>query len=298
MPKRPHLALMAGAFLVLGLQGSASQTLPDGLVGAFAWRMDDPNFGGLSAIELADNGLSFLALSDRGAWTRGQITRDSEGRIMAVDARPMRFLRGRFEAPLEAGRNDSEGLAVAADGTVFVSFENVARVLRYDSIDGPAQNLITPREFGRMQRNSALEALAIGPDGTLYTLPERSGELERPFPVWRYRDGGWDQPFDLRRDGGYLAVGADFGPDGRLYLLERELHGLAGFSSRVRSFAISDTELSDERTDLETQPGQHDNLEGISVWRGPDGAIWVTMLADDNFNFFQSTEIVEYRLSD
>ena len=289
---------MAGAFLVLGLQGSASQTLPDGLVGAFAWRMDDPNFGGLSAIELADNGLSFLALSDRGAWTRGQITRDSEGRIMAVDARPMRFLRGRFEAPLEAGRNDSEGLAVAADGTVFVSFENVARVLRYDSIDGPAQNLITPREFGRMQRNSALEALAIGPDGTLYTLPERSGELERPFPVWRYRDGGWDQPFDLRRDGGYLAVGADFGPDGRLYLLERELHGLAGFSSRVRSFAISDTELSDERTDLETQPGQHDNLEGISVWRGPDGAIWVTMLADDNFNFFQSTEIVEYRLSD
>jgi hypothetical protein len=298
MPKRPLLALMAGAFLALGLQGSASQTLPAGLVGAFAWRMDDPNFGGLSAIELADDGLSFLALSDRGAWTRGTITRDAEGRITAIDARPMRFLRGRFEAPLDAGRNDSEGLAVAADGTVFVSFENIARVLRYDSIDGPAQNLLTPREFGRMQRNSALEALAIGPDGTLFTLPERSGELDRPFPVWRYRDGVWDQPFGLRRDGGYLAVGADFGPDGRLYLLEREFHGLAGFSSRVRSFAVLETELSDERTELETQSGQHDNLEGISVWRGPDGAIWLTMLADDNFNFFQSTEIVEYRLVD
>lgn len=289
---------MAGAFLVLGLQGSASQTLPDGLVAAFPWRMDDPNFGGLSAIELADDGRSFLALSDRGAWTRGQITRDSQGRVTAIDARPMRFLRGRFEAPLDDGRNDSEGLAVAADGTLYVSFENIARVLRYDTIDGPAQNLISPREFGRMQRNSALEALAIGPDGTLYTLPERSGELNRPFPVWRYRDGVWDQPFGLRRDGGYLAVGADFGPDGRLYLLERELHGLAGFSSRVRSFAVSDTALSDERTDLKTQPGQHDNLEGISVWRGPDGAIWLTMVADDNFKFFQSTEIVEYRLAD
>jgi hypothetical protein len=298
MPKRPHLALMAGAFLALGLQGSASQALPDGLVGAFPWRMDDPNFGGLSAIELADDGASFLALSDRGAWTRGQITRDAEGRITAVDARPMRFLRGRFEAPLDDGRNDSEGLALAADGTLYVSFENIARILRYDTIDGPAQNLISPREFGRMQRNSALEALAIGPDGTLYTLPERSGDLDRPFPVWRYRDGVWDQPFGLRRDGGYLAVGADFGPDGRLYLLERELHGLAGFSSRVRSFEISDTELSDERTDLRTQPGQHDNLEGISVWRGPDGAIWLTMVADDNFKFFQSTEIVEYRLAD
>ena len=51
-------------------------------------------------------------------------------------------------------------MAVAADGTVYVSFENIARVLRYEAIDGPAQNLITPREFGRMQRNSALEALA------------------------------------------------------------------------------------------------------------------------------------------
>lgn len=287
---------MAGAFVLLGLQGSASQTLPAGLVGAFPWRMDDPNFGGLSAIELADDGMSFLALSDRGGWTRGQITRDPEGRIAAIDARPIRLLRGRSEAPLEAGRNDSEGLAVAADGTVYVSFENIARVLRYDGIDGPAQNLITPREFGQLQSNSALEALAIGPDGTLYTLPERSGQLDRPFPVWRYRDGAWDQPFGLRRDGAYLAVGADFGPDGRFYLLERELHGLAGFSSRVRSFVVSEVDLSDERTELETRPGQHDNLEGISVWRGPDGAVWLTLLADDNFNFFQSTEIVEYRL--
>jgi hypothetical protein len=297
MPKRSYLALMAGAFVLLGLQGSASQSLPEGLVGAFSWRIDDANFGGLSAIEMTDDGLSFLVLSDRGAWTRGQINRDGLGQITSINATPMRFLLGRFDAPLDKGRNDSEGLAVGADGTAYVSFENYARILRYDKIDGPAYNLISPREFGRLQRNSALEALAIGPDGTLYTLPERSGELDRPFPVWRYRDGAWDQPFGLRRDGGYLAVGADFGPDGRLYLLERELHGLAGFSSRVRSFAVSETELLDERTDLETQPGQHDNLEGISVWRGKDGSTWVTMVADDNFNFFQTTEIVEYRLS-
>lgn len=298
MPKRPYLALTAGMFLALGLQGSASQTLPAGLVGAFEWRSTDENLGGLSAIDMAPDGLSFLVLSDRGAWTRGQITRDATGQITAIDASPMRFLRGRFEAPLDAGRNDSEGMAVAADGTVFISFENVARVLQYDRIDGPARNLITPREFGRLQRNSALEALAIDAAGTLYTLPERSGELTRPFPVWRYRNGVWDQPFGLRRDGGYLVVSADVGTDGRFYVLEREFHGLAGFSSRVRSFTLSDTALLDERMELETPPGQHDNLEGLSVWRGPDGALWLTMIADDNFNFFQTTEIVEYRLQD
>lgn len=288
---------MAGVFLVLGLQGSASQPYPAGFLSSFQWLMEDDAFGGLSAIEMADDGLSFLAITDRGAWTRGTITRDAEGRITAIDATPMRLLRGRFEAPLEKGRNDSEGMAVAADGTIYISFERVARVLRYAAIDGPAANLSTPPEFSSMQRNSALEALAIGLDGTLYTLPERSGTLDRPFPVWRYRDGTWDQPFGLRRDGGFLAVGADIGPDGRFYLLEREFHGLTGFASRVRSFALSDSGLGDERTEFTSSVGQHDNLEGISVWRDGRGHIRLTMISDDNFYFFLGTDIVEYRLT-
>jgi hypothetical protein len=297
MPKRPVFALTAGLVLVLGLQGSASQPYAAGFLSAFRWVMADDRFGGFSGIEMAEDGQSFLALMDRGGWTRGTITRNAEGVITSIDARPIRLLRGRFEAPLDSGRNDSEGLAVAPDGTIYVSFENVARVLQYDAIDGPARNLLTPREFGRLQTNSALEALAVGPDGTLYTLPERSGEMDKPFPVWRYRDGTWDQPFGLRRDGGYLAVGADIGPDGRFYLLEREFHGILGFSSRVRSFALSETGLSDERTELQSGIGQHDNLEGISVWQDATGAIRLTMIADDNFNIFQRTEIVEYRIA-
>lgn len=296
MPKRPVLALTAGVFLVLGLQGSASQTHPAGFLSSFPWLMEDANFGGLSAIEMAGDGQSFLAVTDRGAWTRGTVTRDAEGRITAIDATPMRLLRGRFEAPLDDGRNDSEGLAIAADGTVYISFENVARVLRYDRIDGPAANLDTPPEFSALQRNSAFEALAIAPDDTLYTLPERSGKLDRPFPIWRYRGGTWDQPFGLRRDGGFLAVGADIGPDGRFYLLEREFHGLTGFASRVRSFSLSGSGLGDERTEFTSSVGQHDNLEGISVWRDAQGYIRLTMISDDNFYFFLGTDIVEYRL--
>lgn len=297
MPKRPFLALTAWLFLVVGLQGSASQPYPAGFLSSFQWSMpDDPLFGGLSAIEMSDDGNAFLAISDRGAWTRGTVRRDADGRIAGIDAAPMRLLRGRFEAPLDDGRNDSEGLAVAADGTVFISFERVARVLRYGRIDGPAANLYTPREFSSLQRNSAFEALAIAQDGTLYTLPERSGQLDRPFPVWRYRDGRWDQPFGLRRDGGFLAVGADIGPDGRFYLLEREFHGLTGFASRVRSFALSESGLADERTEFQSSVGQHDNLEGISVWRDDQGAIRFTMISDDNFYFFLGTDVVEYRL--
>ena len=140
--------------------------------------------------------------------------------------------------------------------------------------------------------------MAIAADGTLYTLPERSGILSTPFPIFRFKDDVWDQPFSLPRRGFFLAVGADIGPDGRLYLLEREFHGLSGFASRVRRFTIGQTALTDEETVMQSLPGQHDNLEGLSVWRDPQGALRLTMISDDNQIFLQRTEIVEYRVPD
>ncbi len=40
--------------------------------------------------------------------------------------------------------------------------------------------------------------------------------------------------------------------------------------------------------------GVHDNLEGIAVWRDDQGRMRLTMVSDDNFQFFQVSEIVEY----
>lgn len=296
MQKRPLFALILGFALIGGLQGSASPPLPAGFVQSFRWSWDDPNFGGVSAINIGPDGRQFLALTDKGMYVEGRIERAADGSIAAVTGGPVTPLLARGDAVLSAGRTDSEGLAVAADGRVFISFEGAARVLEYDRITGSAVNLPSHPDFAAMQNNSALEALAVDGEGTLYTLPERSGQLAKPFPVYRFRGGVWDQPFDLPRRGGFLAVDADVGPDGRFYLLEREFQGLAGFASRVRSFALSDTGLTDERVEMESATGQHDNLEGLSVWTDPSGALRMTMVSDDNFNFFQTSEIVEYRV--
>lgn len=297
MRLRPVVAVAAALALSLGLTGSASQPPDPRFVGAFRWTSADDALGGVSGIELEPDGLGFTAITDRGGWVRGRLTRDAEGKVTAVTAGPVQPLFARARAPLLKGRQDAEGLAIAPDGTAYVSFERIARVLRYSSIDATAQNLPTPPAFAAFGANSALEALAIGPDGALYTLPERSGGMTRPFPVWRFRDGAWDQPFAIPRRGGFLPVAADVGPDGRFYLLEREFHGLAGFASRVRSFALG-AALSDERTELQSSPGLHDNLEGLAVWRDRTGAIRLTMVSDDNFLFVQRTEIVDYRLGD
>lgn len=312
MPRCSRLALTLGAVLGLALQGSAGITPPATLVGSFHWTNASDLFGGFSAIEISANGEAFVALSDKGSYVSGTIRRDKSGRIKDVETGAVRRLKSNEDAPLKSGRNDSEGLAIAADGTVFVSFEGVARVLRYRRIDGLAENLPRPKEFASFPRNASLEALAIDGKGALYTFPEEltaskrlrlfTGQPGNPdgpdFPVWKFSDGKWSQPFSLPRKGNYLPVGADFGPNGRLYVLERQFRGIAGFGSRVRSFTVGRRGLSDERIEMESPVGLHDNLEGLAVWKDEQGAIRLTMVADNNFLPVQRTEIVEYRLPD
>ena len=289
---------MLGAAAVSGLDGSTIPPMPPGFVSAYRWQSDDPLFGAFSAIEVNADGTDFVTLSDRGAYTSGGILRDDQGNIARVTAVPMRLLNGADGLPLRKYRKDTEGLAILPNGLTYVSFERDARVARYDTIAGPGIILPQPQAFRDMQNNSSLEALAVDAAGTLYTLPERSGGVSVPFPVFRFKNGVWDQPFTMPRRGTFLAVGADIGPDGRFYLLEREFHGVSGFASRVRRFVINNDDLSHEETLLETAPGQHDNLEGISVWRDATGFLRLTMISDDNLLFLQQTEIVEYRVPD
>jgi uncharacterized integral membrane protein (TIGR00697 family) len=144
-----------------------------------------------------------------------------------------------------------------------------------------------------MQTNSSLEALAIGPDGALYAMPERSGLAMRPFPVYRLQNGVWDQPFGIPRSGPYLLSGADIGPDGRLYVLKRDFIGV-GFRNRAQRFDLDGTS---EEILLETRVPTHENLEGISARQDGQG-LRMTLIYDGNFRTFQRTEIVEYWLTD
>jgi hypothetical protein len=261
------------------------------------WRESLPRFGGFSALAVADDGGSFLAVSDRGSWVTGRIDR-VEGRMKGVlltGEGPLRAISG---APLEGEEVDAEGLAVDGRGRAWVSFEAFHRVRRYGRIDAAADDIPGHADFPGLQLNSGLEALAIDDGDVVYAIPERSGAWERPFPVYRLRDGRWDKTLRLRRDGTFLVVDADFGPDGRFYLLERDFQWLGGFATRIRRFSLGPDGFGDEVTLLETDLGTLDNMEGISVWRDEAGGIRVTLIADDNFLAFQSTVLAEYVLAE
>lgn len=296
MPRRTRLGLTAGLLLALALESSAAIPPPAGFLSSYVLRSDNPALGGLSGIEIGEDGLHFTALSDRSHFVTGDIRRNDQGRIAEVTLGPMPVLRGKGSNPLAPGRNDSEGLAIAPDGTVFVSLEGVPRVLRYRRLDGPAENLPSPPDFARMSKNGALEALAVDAAGRLYTLPEEAGA--GGFPVFRFAGNRWSHVFDLPRDGAFLPVGADFGPDGRLYILERQFHGIAGFSSRVRALTLTGAgTLATIETVMQSPTGLHDNLEGLSVWADAQGRLRLTMVADDNFMPWQRSEIVEYTIA-
>jgi hypothetical protein len=263
---------------------------------AVTWTEEGAGFGGFSGLAVAPDGRGFRAVSDRGSWVAGSLERDAAGRLVGVDlegAGPLLAISGETLDEREA---DAEALAIDGAGRAWVSFERFHRVRRFDTLGGPATEVPAHPDFRRLQENSGLEALAIDAEGTLFAIPERSGKLDRPFPVYRLRDGRWEKRGALRRDGAFLVADASFGPDGRLYLLERDFQWLGGFRTRVRRFTAASDGFETEETLIETRFGELDNMEGIAVWQDPQGRTRVLLLSDDNFFPLQRTMFAEYLL--
>lgn len=279
-------------------------------LGSYRWDPGWRGAGGYSALWLDANGTEFVALSDRGFWVRGTLERNAAGAVAGVEVADRGPLLRSNGARLRAGEFDAEAIARVGD-TFFVAYEGTHRVMRHAALDEPPARMNRPAEFDRLQANSGFEALASDAAGRLYAIPERSrgngqkllpsGAVRRPwpegedhpFPVYVHEGGIWKFRFSIPRRGAYLVSGADVGPDGRLYVLERDF-AVIGFRSRIRSFALDG---SDERLEFETALRAHDNLEGLSVWRDAQGRLRATMLSDDNLKSLQVTEFVDYVLS-
>ncbi|WP_439111475.1 esterase-like activity of phytase family protein [Lentibacter sp.] len=245
-----------------------------------------PDFGGLSGLELRENGSGY-ALTDRGYLF--EMTVNNGGHAFGEAVR----LRGAGGDGLVPRKRDSEGLALLADGLLAVSFEGEHRVDLYDTAGGLVRALEVPLAFDRFGGNAGLEALAVAPDGALVAIPERSGDVRRAFPAFVYKAETW-QMAELPRRGAFLPVGADFGPDGRLYVLERD-YLLNGFRTRIRRFAWDGRALSGEEELLKTRFWTHGNLEGISVRQTPEGVV-VELVSDNNFLPIMATSFVRYRV--
>lgn len=255
------------------------------------WQLDTPWFGGWSGIEVGAQGMQMTVISDRGQLVEAALERRN-GRLTGV-AITNRVRLGRSTGGrLRKKASDAEGLAIAADGTTFISFEHRHRIMRANTDNGRTRGRIALPFQNVLGDNEGIEALAMGPDGTLYAIAEQPLAAGAPFPLYAYSGGKWRVSARIPQRGPFVPVGADFDSKGRLWLLERTATPL-GFRSRIRMFVI-DPRNPREYTLLTSIPARYDNLEGISVWEDAGGQMHLTMISDDNFFRIQRTQIVEY----
>ncbi len=292
--RRTLFALVLVVFGTAAVQAQGPRLVLDARV---PWHAKWARFGGFSGLVVLDGGADFLTISDRGRWARGTFDRGKNGQLEKAHLSGYGHLHDVPGTTIRGTSFDSEGLAMDSRGRVFISYEGNHRVRGYEDVRGKAFAIPSHPDFAALPTNVGLESLAVAADGTLYAIPESTGTSHRWFQVYRFRNGHWDKPYRFQRRGDFRVSDAAVGPDGKLYVLEREFSWM-GFRSRVRRFDLGPEALENEVTLVSTRLNELDNMEGISVWTDPRGRTRVTLISDDNFFALQRTMFAEYILKD
>ena len=281
------LTVMASALCGLPAQADSLDH-----IGTFTWSTEA--IMGLSGLELSDDGQTFHAVSDRGWFLSGVLLREG-AQITGVELHSYLPILGGDGLPVAGRRtgdqSDAEGLAMGPDGAHWISFERWARVAQYDTPTSPAGWIADHPSFYDYADNRQLEALALSPDGHLYTIPETP--LSASFPIYRLEGETWVIAGHIARRNGFAVVGADFDASGALYLLERKLSFGLWWQSRVRRLDVANPATVE--TLWTSRRGAFDNIEGIAVWQDAQG-LRITMVSDDNGNPNEPAQFVEFRL--
>lgn len=266
--------------------------------GATTWRVrDTAALGGVSGLVVDPDGRGFLALSDRVRLLSGQMERAPEtGVLRAVTQPNQEALLNPAGAPLTPFNSDAEALARGADGQLYAGFEGLARVLAYPPGDGTSRRATRLHAWDRFRDlwgNDGIEALAPLPKDAdtangLVAITQAGQSY-----IWQGGAGLWQAGFALPDMDSYEVSGADLGPRGGLWVLERR-RGWTGFVTRIRRFSLEGSTLGTGRVLLEGHIGWRENYEAISLWCDAAGRTVVTLVSDDGFSRLQRTVLAEF----
>jgi hypothetical protein len=264
----------------------------------------DPAFGGFSGMIVSRDGTRLLAVSDMGHWLQAELVHGPDGALTGMRKARLGPMLGLDGKPLRGKlASDAEGLAADGDG-VLVSFERRHRVWRYPWTDDMSASvpaaLPVPEDIATIKANRGIEALARLPGGGLLLLTEASLDEEGHIRGWLGQADVW-APLRFWRAPPFALTDIALLPGGAgLLVLERRYSRLGGLGVKLRRLALGDIAPGALLTGVdiaEFRPGQSiDNFEGLAVRPDSGGAI-VYLLSDDNFNGFQRTLLLAFRLA-
>lgn len=267
--------------------------------GGVALRSSDEAFGGLSGLEVLDDG-RFVAIGDGGDWFEGRLVLDQDGALTGVAEVRTAMMRDENAQPfMNKETGDAEDLAQLSDGRFAVSFEQTQTIRIYDlNRDGPFGAAVAgPRLEGveRLPRNVGLEAITATGYNTLLVGAEGGSSDRTPL---------WLAPLEARAAvppltdyplvRGFALTSLDRLPGGGFVALERFYAPVIGARARITRFA--DAALNQHGGVIEKEelavlapPMPVDNFEGISAVRMPNGVTRIYIVSDDNYSPRQRT---------
>ena len=271
-------------------------------LGGLALRSDAAEFGGLSGLSVSPDG-HLAAVTDRGHWFTARIVRNDAGRLVGLADGAMGPLRDTQGRPVEDEWRDAEALERLPDGDWLVSFEREHRVWRYPAASGGLQGrpvpFPAPDAIARAPANGGVETLAPLPDGRILMLAQGLKREDGARAGWLVGDGDIEA-LGYRAVPKFLPTDAAVLPNGDVLVLTRHFTVLGGARvrlERVPAEAIqADATLQGTLVARFQHPLTVDNFEGVAAVPGEDGATLVYILSDDNFNFFQRTLFLLFRL--
>lgn len=324
------VALSATPVPLQGMNPSRKTISALTFVAGFRLTSPDKRLGGLSGIELLDDG-NLLTISDQGDLVWLDLAEDG---VMPVRARIEAMHDVAGEPVRGKAEGDAEGIAYA-DGLALVSFERDHRVLAFDIATCGAAARGAPITFGgfggdfaaafdrqklKVDGNSGAEGFAVTPDWFVFAgLESQSGEAS-PLSARAVEDAPeFDQTIG---NDAPPVVGLDVIPDGddlRVFSLHRATNPLAAnmislvetrFTRELDQAHLPARIVSeiDERSHVRFKPKDTrllaqmnvlvtvDNFEGVAAREMPDGRVRLYVVSDDNFSSKQRTLLMIYDL--
>ena len=298
VPSRREITVSAQPVPLSNADPEVTRTGSMAYLGGLVLRSDDARFGGLSGIVVEpDNGaLRVLAVTDQGD-RFGATLALRNGRPQAIENASLAPLLDPEGKPISGkGAGDAESLTRLSDGRMLVGFERRHRIWSFAAgLNGPAIPFEAPAALKEAPLNGGLESLANWPDGRILAITEQQKASSGNIAAYLHQGGSWSTIEWRPSDPGFEPSDATVAPDGDLLILERYYSPLQPLSvvsrvvrvrgSTVRTGAILQGEVVGELK----LPLIIENFEGISAFKGPDGATWVALVSDDNLNGVQRT---------
>ena len=290
--------------VALDRRDATRQTLgPLTYLGGLRLRSSSRLFGGLSGLEVSEDGRRLLAISDRGFWFSADLVFGEDGRLDGLANTDFSRMRGRDGKPL-ARRFLQDAEALARDGEDYVvAFEGAHRIWRYSAARGAAaagEPTHVIASLRALPSNGGIEALTVLRPGVLLAISEDGHNPEGDLRGWLI-DGEQHDEVSFVPEGRFKPTDLAVLPSGDLLVLERSFAGLGGFGVRLslieKDAIMPGARLSGREVVRFRAPFVIDNFEGLAVVE-VGGRTLLYIVSDDNFSAFQRNLLLMFELDE